>query len=465
MQKIDYNIYTKMEELKKFLNEKQLMKKIPSEIEDIKFAGTIDWTEINPKDGTKIPSKKDIYICKEKDASGNIILKYFDENQKCIAINSGNGIISTKESISYALNNNSDFLSELNNLDINNELSLNDVNNQLNRISEELNISKEQILSIAQVNYDFIKKNKDENSDKIKLKKDENTPHNVQEKSQNNNTKKKRPNIKQETNLNQRINNKYTLGDILGVPEGGKLVTVYSSDVENNTSSTKFTFLIEDKDGNFMPCENLQLIGGNLPTNNVYSSNYDGTSVKMEQVNSMYRVKSPYSNENYVITADIGSMGTIDLGIGQAPRLQGMSSSKTALVTAPLKTSSTYNTQTETKETLLSYHSGIYAADERSSEAKNHNDDCEITMYEVDGDITTGHQHSTYDVDEIDKNIDNMLIELYNEKGDDYFSYDSFKSDFIKTYLNGNTTPDDEELASACKRCENEHSRTQDRNR
>ena len=192
----------------------------------------------------------------------------------------GNGIIPTGKSIDYALKNNTDFLSEINSLDINNELSLNEVNTELDRISKELNISKEQILSIAQVDYDLNQKNKDKDSDKIKLKnEEEKTNDKKQEKNQNNDVKKKNPNIKQETNLSQKINNKYTLGDILGVPENGKLVAVYSSDVENNTSSTKFTFLIQDKDGNFMPCENLQLVGGNLPTNDIYASNYDGSSV------------------------------------------------------------------------------------------------------------------------------------------------------------------------------------------
>lgn len=86
MQKIDYNIYLKMEELKKSLNEKQLTQKNSSEIEDIVFVGAIDWTETDKKTGTKIPTKKDIYMCKEKNSNGDTILKYFDENQECIAI-------------------------------------------------------------------------------------------------------------------------------------------------------------------------------------------------------------------------------------------------------------------------------------------------------------------------------------------------------------------------------------------
>ena len=39
-----------------------------------------------------------------------------------------------------------------------------------------------------------------------------------------------------------------------------------------------------------------------------------------------------------------------------------------------------------------------------------------------------------------------------------YFGYDSFETDFIETYLKGNTEASDTEFESAIKRCESEHS-------
>ena len=455
MQEIDSNIYKKMEELKKSLAEsnEKMEKNKQTKLKDILYLGSIDWIEVDSI-GIEVKIKKDIYVSIEENSLNNSVTKYYDENNELIAIDlyNINKIVPTSK---YILNNDNGkaIKEKLKNLNFENGLSLNQINQELDKLSESLNIPKEQILSISQSEY--TEKNKKE--EKIELKNKNASKEKTQEKtSSKDNSSKNNPNIKQETDLSQKINDRYTLGDILGVPNDGKLVVVYSSAVKDNTNSTRFTFLIQDKDGNFMPCHNLEQVAGNTPKNNVYASNYNGDTVNKEQVNSMYKIKSPYSSEGYVLTADIGSLGTIDLGLGQIPKMKGINTSNTSIVTSPLKTTSTYNIRPDLKETLHSYHNGKYQPDLQSKEADSHKD-CKLTKDEVDGDLTTGEQHLSKEemIEIIDK------IHLYESKNTEYSSRESLLNELIHTYLHGNDYPSKEEFLKACSECEREHTRTQ----
>ena len=488
MKVTDYDFYIKMIELQNRLetNLAKLEKqgKIPNAIDDIQYAGTIDWIEIDSITNSEIPVYKEIYISIEKKSNGNIITKYYDENMSepiAIDFHDSNGIVATKSSIAYSLlktEDGKDFKSQFENIKVRKPLSLKELVNDISALSRESGMSKEQILSILKEKDDELEKisrvsgtskedilsisNIDDtdkslkSDEKGKIILDNKQKPSLDDNANNSEIKKDNPNIKQETDLNQKVNNRFTLGDVLGVPEDGKLVVVYSSAVKDNTSTTKFTFLIQEKDGNFKPCDNLELVGGTRPANDVYASNYDGSNVEKDHVNSEYIVKGPLANKRFVLTANTGSFGTIDLGIGQAPKLQGVN--EAPIVTTPLKTTSTYNTHSETKETLHSYNSGMYSADDRGKEASSHTEDCKLTEQNVDGNTNTGHQHES-DF----SHIDTRLSELYDEKGcNEYFTFESFRSDFFKTYLNGNESPTESEFENACKRYENEHSLTRD---
>lgn len=459
MQEIDSDIYKRLENLKTILVKAndELEKNKQTEIKDLVYLGSIDWSEIDHT-GIEVKTKKDIYASIEEKDSGENLIKYYDENNELMAINLQN-INQTIPTAKYIKDNDNGLYlkAQLEELDIEKAISLNEINSELDKISETLNIPKEKILSISKCEASNLENESqtEKENDKIQLKDEKNSLKSKNKEEQNeNNSNKKNPNIKQETDLSQKINDRYTLGDILGVPQDGKLVAVYSSAVENNTNSTRFTFLIEDKDGNFMPCENLEQVAGTAPTNDIYASNYNG-SVKKEQVNSMYRIKSPHSNEGYILTADIGAMGTVDLGLGQEPKMQSLNESQTGLVTTPLKTTSTYNTKPQVKETIHSYSNGKYQPDSQVKEAKQHNDDCSLTIDEVDGDEQTGEQHL---------NKDDMLaiideINLLDKKSNEYSSNETLLSDLISTYLSGEQHPIKEEFLKACERCENEHSR------
>lgn len=473
MDNLDINIYKRMENLKEHIENNKY-----SEVADIIFIGSIDWMQKDLHAGANIKTKKDIFISVEKSRDGKTIFKYYDDEKNLLAIdfNDARGIMPTEKSqkmLEYFKENgvdDLDFLSQFRDLGTTG-ISLDETNTELEKVAKELNLSKEQILSISKVESAKQEEKDKDKEKKIKLKEDKDAKTSVEEsnKEKKEEASKANPNIKQETDLSQKVNEKYTLGDILGVPEGGKLVAVYSDAVENNTNSSRFTFLLQDKDGNFSRLNNLEQVAGTHPTNNVYASNYDGSDVTKDDVNSMYKIKSPFSNENYVLTARIGSMGTIDLGLGQAPRFQGINDSQTSLVTIPLKTNQTYNTKPEVKNELLAYHSeyGRSAADVRVKEANSHNDNCKLTMDEIDGDPNTGHNHDSYKEEHdnklddtknlSDKEIDDALNDLFNERGkDEFFSYENFKADFIETYLDGNTNQTRDDFESACNNYKNE---------
>lgn len=323
---------------------------------------------------------------------------------------------------------------------------------ELDKMSKVLGTSKENIHAASSYNFPTPKDKKDD--EKIHLE-EKTTSTNTNEPS-NKQKNEDNPNIKQEADLSQKVNDKYSLGDILGVPEGGKLVTVYSSAVENNKNNTRFTFLIKHPDGHYSSCENLQQIGGKNPTNDVFVSNRDGSNVEKTHVNSAFKT----ADGKYLLTAKYGTMGELDLGISQAAEREA--TNEQAITEYNLKTHNNYNTHRNVKEALLSYHSEKYRADKRSEEAKDFSTivdekgNIKMTLDNIDGDTSTGVQKIDYDLRK------DMLMQLYEEKGSmEYFEYDSFEKDFIETYLKGNTEASDTEFESAIKRCESEHSRTQ----
>ena len=456
MENLDPNIYKKMEELKKFVTAKQ---KGEYKNNDIIFVGSINWIEKDSITGKDFEIKKDIYISVENKSKDDFIFKYYDldnkEKPNLLAVDQGNGIIPTVKNLEYSMQkreSNLDFKSQIQNLEAKKGISLNQTNEELDKISKQFDMPKDKILAIANVDLDNQVTKKEE--EKIQLKENKEKENTLDENNKENRKeiKKNNPNIKQETDLNQKVNERYTLGDIIGETGGGKLVAVYSDAVENNTNSTKFTFLIKDKDGNFSRPKHLEQMSGTHPTNDVYASNYDGSRVTKTHVDSSYKI----NNNNYALTVKIGTMGDLDLGLSQRSIYQG--EEKAPLMTVPLKTSQTYNTRPEVKEKLLAYHSehGRSAADVRAKEARSHDDECELTMYEVDGDPETGHKHEDDHYTMPKEKMENMLIKLYEEKQDQYFTYDSFKDDFYKTYLKENFDPTQEEFDNALKRCEDD---------
>ena len=386
---------------------------------DISYFGTLSINETDIVTDKDIPNTYDIYVSIEKKQPENenkleYIYKFYNRDGILLAIdfNDGKGILSTAEFVDVLSRDN---LEQLNNFLYSQENSFNQIDMNLEKISKACGVPKKEILAIAEtheISKDSIEK--PENDEKIHLK---NKNKNV--KDQNPKSKAKIKALeKQSTDLNQNINANQTLGDILGIPQGGKLVAVYSDSIENGkNNNTRFTFLLKDNDENYSEIPNIEQAGGINPNTDVAQSNENGDTVKKGNVNSIYKIKGT-GNIEYLLTANIGSHGTIELGIGQRDKTQGINESN--LVTTPLKTTSTYYTNKETREAINSSYSGNYQPTNRSNEAAKHDDKkCSITVDEVDGKKETGHQHhleSSYYANIADEILNNnsLISEVYN---------------------------------------------------
>lgn len=341
-----------------------------------------------------VPTTQDIFLMivgfKE-----HPIYSFVDTYGNLVAIDNGKGygILPSKDYVDIL---SSSELAKMKNYEPINSDSLAYIDNQLSKISEKTGIPKDKILAFSETPQYLIENNKDSEKDtKIHLKDDKDDKDTKSKQSQPQNTKKIEALEKQSTDLNQKVNTN-TLGDILGITQGGSLVAVYSDSIENGkTNNTKFTFLLKDKDGNYSEIPNIEQAGGIYPNTDVSQSNENGDTVKKGKVNSIYRVKGS-SNIEYMLTANIGSHGTIELGIGQRDRTQGINDAD--LVTTSLKTTSNYYTTKETREAINSKNSGQRQATNRSQEANSHDEKCTITKDEVDGDLQTGHIHMNPDM-------------------------------------------------------------------
>lgn len=408
---------------------KELLTEYKISSSNIYYYGSVTILEKDLATNKNIQTTNDIFLLIQG-FKKHPIYNFVDKSGNIIATDRGygHGVLPTKD---YADILSAEDLSMMNEFEPSNSHSLYYIDNQLDAISKKLRIPKEEILAVSETD-EFSRNSKEtsENDEKIHLKDDKNDKKN--DKKNNKNTKtsqeqdsKSKAKIealeKQSTGFYQKVSETETLGDILGIHEGGKLVAVYSDSIENGTkNNTRFTFLLKDADGNYSEIPNIEQAGGINPNTNVAQSNENGDNVKKEDVNSIYRIKGP-GNIEYLLTANIGPYGTIELGIGQRDKTQGIDESD--LVTTPLKTSSTYYTNRQTRESINSSRHGITQATKRSTEASKHNAECKMTKDDVDGKEQTGHQH-------IDQNI---IMQLRNR-----LLAKSPENDLIHSYFNRN---------------------------
>ena len=361
---------------------------------NIYYVGSITVPKPDLTTNKDVPTTQDVFLMivgfKE-----HPIYSFVDTYGNLVAIDNGKGygILPSKDYVDIL---SSSELAKMKNYEPINSDSLAYIDNQLSKISEKTGIPKDKILAFSETPQYLIENNKNSEKDtKIHLK-DDDDKDTKSKQSQPQNTKKIEALEKQSTDLNQKVNTNQTLGDILGITQGGSLVAVYSDSIENGkTNNTKFTFLLKDKDGNYSEIPNIEQAGGIYPNTDVAQSNENGDTVTKGKVNSIYRVKGS-SNIEYMLTANIGSHGTIELGIGQRDRTQGINEAD--LVTTSLKTTSNYYTTKETREALNSKNSGQRQATQRSQEANSHDENCTITKDEVDGDLQTGRIHMNSDM-------------------------------------------------------------------
>jgi len=230
---------------------------------------------------------------------GGVVQKFYDGDQNFIAALDKDGRV--YPSAAFA-NEDLSFLGQLESLS--NGPSLNELDQKLDVLSKELGISKTDILSMSESDLD--KAVGEKGDAQISLDDDK-----EESKKQN---KDALDNIssKQETDLNNKIDDKHTLGDILGVPAGSKLIAVYSSAIQGNKNTTRFSFIIQNPDGTLEPADMLNQVGGKDSDKKIHETNRDGSEVEEIRVQSSYAIDSPIV-PNAILTARVGSMGYIEL--------------------------------------------------------------------------------------------------------------------------------------------------------
>ncbi len=369
---MDKSLYETMQEI--------LEKKKSDFTKDIEFLGSITSNE-NTSTGN-VGVTKDIFMIIDEMPDGNIFKKFYDNDKNFIAGCDKDGKIYPADAFAAS---DLSFLGQLENLSKGNGISLAEMDNHLDKIAKAIGVSKKDVLAMSEI--DLEQKVQEKSSPQLSLSEDD------EEKSREEQTKSNKDALdnissKQVVKLDNKVDDKHTLGDVLGVPAGAKLIAVYSDSIANNKNTTKFSFIIQNADGSLTPADMLEQVGGKESDKSVYETNRDGSEVDKQSVKSSYAINSPIV-ENGILTARIGSMGYIELGYGQIDR----TSNKDAF-TQSLETEHSRYTTYEVREEFSSKN-GIDNIPENMEEIRSHEKaGCSnLSLDEADGNRNTGHSH------------------------------------------------------------------------
>ena len=305
-----------------------------------------------------------------------------------------------------------------------NGISLDTQNRDLERFSGILGIDKERVMSSSSIGLSQ-KVDETPKKDDKKLEIDDRKDNTITHK--NNNEVLDSISAKTEIELDKLVDDRYTLGEILGIDDpNATLICVHSIDIKSTSrSNSEFSFLIKYPDGRLEKADMLSQEDGTSPDRDVYSSNRDGSDVNKVGVRSMYRIKSPTGKES-MISVSYGTAGTLDFQYGKRDI------TKQDFMSVPLESSYSRYVTKEVQDSL-DPERGIYQAHKSAKEASSHMDKgCDnLTLKEADGNENTGHQHLDDNhmlmiaANILDKNPE--LDEFYSTKG---------LADDLKKYLN-----------------------------
>ena len=273
---------------------------------DIKLIGTLTSEEDTPNG--KVLVTNDVFVIIDEMPDGSTSQKFI------ITGRDKDGRIYPAQEIAQ---DDISFLTQFQNMNKVEVVSLNEMDKQLDSIAKELGISKEDIRSMSELdlNQAIAEKEEEKDSPKISLDDKDHPEEDDKQKEENNEIALKGAS-KQEINLDERVDDRYTLADILGVPAGCKLLAVFSDNIKDNKNTTRFSCIIQTADGKLMPADMLTQVGGKHSDKTIYDSNWDGSEIEKESVNSSYTINSPII-KNGIITMRYGSMGRIIVSYGK----------------------------------------------------------------------------------------------------------------------------------------------------
>ena len=316
-------------------------------------------------------------------------------------------------------------------------LSMEDRNTILDETSSQLQIEPGDIIQFSIADLSQIvreREHSDDSEEKVRDKNDENA---INDNKFNKDEKKplttKDIGIREETPLDRRVDDRYTLGTILGISESGaSLVCVETSNIPNSKNPYRFSFLVKHRDGTLEEASMLEPHPGlgTIPREDVYGSNRDGSVVSKDKVLSAYRIKDS-AGKNKALFVSYDKAGTLKLSLGKTNIEQGLD-----YVTVPLETDHQRFTTHEVQD-LIDRGLGIHRPSSELNEAEAHPegeyDNGEVKKEDIDGDPNTGHQHlDRTHLLMIASNILNKNPEL-----EEFYSIDGLSKE-LEVYINKN---------------------------
>lgn len=387
-------------------------------VKDVEHIGSIELNEkINDVDTKTV---KDIFKVIEEMEDGSIVENYYDEQINFVAGRDKNGRMCLDQQAKFKDTN---ILEQIEDLREQPGLSLNQIENELEAISKELGISMEEVLAMSVIDLDQEigneKQQNQEQKQKLTLDEDE-KEENKEEQIEKNEKALNNISSKQEIDMDKKVDDIHTLGQILGAKPGSKLIAVYSDSIENNKNTTRFSFVIKNADGTLENADMLNQVGGKTSNKDIYEVNRDGSEVTKKSVQSSYAIDSPLAKDG-IITARVGDAGRIEIGYGQMDKTRG----KDAL-THVLKTDYTKDTTYKVREEF-SYKKGTDNIKEDINEVreKSKHGTEGLTLEDADGQAETGIQDHLEDeksenyrkniIEEI-KKYDQDIEEVFTDK-------------------------------------------------
>ena len=101
---------------------------------------------------------------------------------------------------------------------------------------------------------------------------------------------------RQEIDPDEKVDDRHTLAEILGIEAGCKLLAVDSDKIMDNKNTTRFSLIIQGSDGSLRPADMLEQVGGKDSDKTVYETNRDGSEVQKLSVKSSYKINSSLVN-------------------------------------------------------------------------------------------------------------------------------------------------------------------------
>ena len=192
---------------------------------------------------------------------------------------------------------------------------------------------------------------------------------------------------RQEINMDEKVDEKHTLAEILGVEAGCKLLAVDSDKIIDNQNTTRFSLIIQAPDGSLRPADMLEQVGGKDSDKTIYETNRDGSKVEKLSVKSSYKINSPLV-KNGIITVRYGDMDRVKVGYG----LTDPTSHRDAITQELRGREVLYRTSREVREEFGPYN-GTRDVTEKIDEAEEHPENeyenNQVDLSGIDGDLST----------------------------------------------------------------------------